>query len=98
MTPAEQFPGAELRVQGDLLSVSEVSAIFRVSKMTIYRLAQSGELQHVRIGKLYRILADSVDARLSNQSNMLGRAGRLKAAEPGAAHIADGTGERWRIA
>jgi len=85
MSPAEQFPGFRLPVQGELLSVSEVSAIFRVSKMTIYRLVQSGELKHVRLGNSYRILADSVDARLSNRSSMFDRAARLMAAEPGAA-------------
>jgi len=85
MSPAEQFPGFRLPVQGELLSVSEVSAIFRVSKMTIYRLVQSGELKHVRLGNSYRILADSVDARLSNRPSMFDRAARLMAAEPGAA-------------
>jgi len=138
MSSAEQLPASQLPVQGELLSVSEVSAIFRVSKMTIYRLVQAGELKHVRIGNSYGILADSVDARLSNWSSMFDRAARLMAAEPGAvmrtlalhsrrqsdnccewcsqdgrqvlwpctpvrvahraAHIADGTGERWRIA
>jgi len=71
-------------VQGELLSVSEVSAIFRVSKMTIYRLVQSGELKRVEIGNSYRIPADSVDALLSSQSSMFDRAAQLMAAEPGA--------------
>jgi len=65
MSPAEQFPGSQLPVLAELLSVAEVSALFRVSKMTIYRLVQSGELKHVRIGNSYRILGASVHARLS---------------------------------
>jgi len=84
MSPAEQFPESRLPVQAELLSVSEVTAIFRVSKMTIYRLVQSGELKHVRIGNSYRIPADSVYARLSNWSSMFDRAAHLMAAEPGA--------------
>jgi excisionase family DNA binding protein len=138
MSPAEQFPESRLPVQAELLSVSEVAAIFRVSEMTIYRLVQSGELKHVRVGNSYQILADSVDARLSNRSSMFDRIARLMAAEPGAvtrtralhsrqqpdnccewcsqdgrpvpwpctparvahraAHLADETGDRWRIA
>ena len=138
MSPAEQFPGFRLPVQGELLSVSEVSAIFRVSKMTIYRLVQSGELKHVRIGNSYRIPADSVNPLLSNRSSMFDQVARLMADEPGAAmrtlalhslrqsdnccdwcsqdglpvrwpctparvahraaHLADETGDRWRIA
>ncbi|WP_414711206.1 helix-turn-helix domain-containing protein [Pseudonocardia sp.] len=45
--------------------MSEVSAIFRVSKMTIYRMVHAGELEHVRVGKTYRIFADSVRGRLT---------------------------------
>ena len=85
MSPAEQFPESRLPVQAELLSVSEVAAIFRVSKMTIYRLVQSGELKHVRIGNSYRIPADSVNPLLSNRSSMFDQVARLMADEPGAA-------------
>nr|WP_211241318.1 helix-turn-helix domain-containing protein [Pseudonocardia spinosispora] len=46
----------------ELLTVAEVSAMFRVSKMTIYRMVHAGELAHVRVGRSFRIPADSVRA------------------------------------
>lgn len=38
-----------------LWTVSEVAAVLRVSKMTIYRMVHSGELANVRVGSSYRI-------------------------------------------
>ena len=37
------------------LSVAEVAERFRVSRMTVYRLMESGELGFVRVGRGYRI-------------------------------------------
>jgi excisionase family DNA binding protein len=37
------------------LTVSEVAAIMRVSKMTVYRLVHSGELPAVRVGRSFRV-------------------------------------------
>lgn len=42
------------------LTVQEVAAIFRVSKMTIYRLVHSGEIPSVRIGRSFRIRQSAV--------------------------------------
>ena len=42
---------------GDLLTVAEVAAMCRVSKMTIYRLIHAGELAAVRVGRSLRIPA-----------------------------------------
>ena len=36
------------------LTVAEVAAIMRVSKMTVYRLVHAGELPAVRFGRSYR--------------------------------------------
>lgn len=38
-----------------LLTVAEVAAAARVSKMTIYRMVHSGQLPTVRIGRSFRI-------------------------------------------
>lgn len=65
MGMAQQVSELAPPVHAELLSVSEVSAIFRVSKMTIYRMVHAGELEHVRVGKTYRIFADSVRGRLT---------------------------------
>ena len=37
------------------LTVAEVAAIMRVSKMTVYRLVHSTELTSVRVGRSFRV-------------------------------------------
>ena len=37
------------------LTVQEVAALMRVSKMTVYRLVHSGELASVRVGRSFRV-------------------------------------------
>jgi excisionase family DNA binding protein len=37
------------------LTVTEVAAIMRVSKMTVYRLVHNGELAAVRVGRSFRV-------------------------------------------
>lgn len=39
----------------ELLTVSEVAALVRVSKMTIYRMIQKGDLPAITVGKSYRV-------------------------------------------
>lgn len=39
----------------DLFTVAECAVMWRVSKMTVYRLLQTGEIPHVRIGRSVRI-------------------------------------------
>lgn len=46
----------------DLLTVSEVAAIWLVSKMTVYRMVHSGELPAVRVGQSFCIPIESVRA------------------------------------
>lgn len=40
-----------------MLTVSEVAKRLRISKMTIYRMIDRGEIEHVRIGRIVRIPA-----------------------------------------
>jgi excisionase family DNA binding protein len=42
------------------LTVTEVAAIMRVSKMTVYRLVHGGELAAVRVGRSFRVPAPAV--------------------------------------
>ncbi|GLI26879.1 transcriptional regulator [Agromyces rhizosphaerae] len=46
------------------LTVAEVAAIMRVSKMTVYRLVHAGELPAIRFGRSFRVpesaIADAV--------------------------------------
>jgi excisionase family DNA binding protein len=37
------------------LTVTEVAAIMRVSKMTVYRLVHGGEMSAVRVGRSFRV-------------------------------------------
>ena len=46
------------------LTVAEVAAIMRVSKMSVYRLIHSGELDAVRFGRSFRVPEPAVDAYL----------------------------------
>jgi excisionase family DNA binding protein len=50
------------RTQGlpELLTVAEVAALVRVSKMTIYRMIRKGELPAIAVGKSYRIPIEHV--------------------------------------
>ena len=46
------------------LTVAEVAAVMRVSKMTVYRLVHSGELTAVRVGRSFRVTEEAVDEYL----------------------------------
>jgi excisionase family DNA binding protein len=37
------------------LTVAEVAALMRVSKMTVYRLVHNGDLSAVRVGRSFRV-------------------------------------------
>lgn len=56
---AERHPEAA-PMQHKLLKCSEVAALLRLSKMTVYRMVQDGELDGVRIGHNLRISRASV--------------------------------------
>ncbi|MBP2475993.1 excisionase family DNA binding protein [Crossiella equi] len=43
-----------------------MAELIRVSKMTVYRLVHSGELQAVRVGRSFRVPEKAVDDYLEN--------------------------------
>lgn len=49
---------------GSFLTVAEVAARMRVSKMTVYRLVHSGELEAVRVGRSFRVPHAAVEEYL----------------------------------
>ena len=63
MSEPESRPEAEpavLRALEDLnqvrfLTVAEVAAVMRVSRMTVYRLVHAGDLASVRVGRSFRV-------------------------------------------
>ncbi|NIJ14738.1 excisionase family DNA binding protein [Saccharomonospora amisosensis] len=65
MSPSrkEDVPGPR---QVQFLTVAEVAALMRVSKMTVYRLVHSGELPAVRVGKSFRVPEKAVHDYLDN--------------------------------
>jgi excisionase family DNA binding protein len=53
MTGPTQADGRLAEVR--FLTVAEVAALMRVSRMTVYRLVHSGELAAVRVGRSFRV-------------------------------------------
>lgn len=46
------------------LTVAEVATIMRVSKMTVYRLVHSGDLEAIRVGRSFRVPERAVNQYL----------------------------------
>ena len=59
---AEQTPLNDVR----FLTVAEVATIMRVSKMTVYRLVHSGELEAIRVGRSFRVPEQDVNQYLKD--------------------------------
>jgi len=62
--PAKHEPEPSALSQVKFLTVAEVAAIMRVSKMTVYRLVHSGELPAVRVGRSFRVPEKAVHSYL----------------------------------
>jgi excisionase family DNA binding protein len=50
--------------QAQFLTVAEVAARMRVSKMTVYRLVHGGELPAARVGRSFRVSRRAVENHL----------------------------------
>lgn len=64
-TPPNQPSNPERLEPSDMnnpqfLTIAEVAARIRVSKMTVYRIVHSGELPAVRVGRSFRVTEDDV--------------------------------------
>jgi excisionase family DNA binding protein len=57
---SETTPLSDVR----FLTVAEVATIMRVSKMTVYRLVHSGELEAIRVGRSFRVPEQAVNQYL----------------------------------
>lgn len=66
MPAQNRDPGLTSLNQVEFLTVAEVAAMMRVSKMTVYRLVHSGELPAVRVGKSFRVPEKAVHDYLEN--------------------------------
>ena len=56
---AENTPGGMSEAQ--FLTIAEVAARMRVSKMTVYRLVHNGDLSAVRVGRSFRVVEEDVN-------------------------------------
>ncbi|MGH3598389.1 MAG: helix-turn-helix domain-containing protein [Mycobacterium sp.] len=63
-TGTGSLDGQQPRTQ--FLTVAEVAALMRVSKMTVYRLVHNGELPAVRVGRSFRVHAKAVHDMLES--------------------------------
>jgi len=61
-----QQPVAPRPAAVTFLTVAEVAAMMRVSKMTVYRLVHGGEMAAVRVGRSFRVPATAVRAYLDD--------------------------------
>ena len=61
MAASERPPGERPLSEVRFLTVAEVAAVMRVSKMTVYRLVHGGDLPAVQIGRSYRVPERAVD-------------------------------------
>ena len=52
--------------EAKFLTVAEVAAMMRVSKMTVYRLVHSGELPAVRVGRSFRVREEDANEYIRN--------------------------------
>ena len=52
--------------QVQFLTVAEVAAMMRVSKMTVYRLVHAGDLPAARVGRSFRVPRSAVEDYLRN--------------------------------
>jgi excisionase family DNA binding protein len=66
---ASETPLSDVR----FLTVAEVALIMRVSKMTVYRLVHSGELEAIRVGRSFRVPEAAVNQYLRAARSSLGR-------------------------
>jgi excisionase family DNA binding protein len=49
---------------GKFLTVAEVAAILRLSKMSVYRLIHSGQLEAVQFGRSFRVTEKALNSYL----------------------------------
>jgi excisionase family DNA binding protein len=66
MATEQNNPAQNNLMTENLLTVAEIAARMSVSKMTVYRLVQSGVLNSVRFGRSYRVPETAVDQYLDS--------------------------------
>lgn len=62
-TAVPETPAANI-LDVKFLTVAELASLLRVSKMTVYRLCNSGELESIRVGRSFRVTEEAANAYL----------------------------------
>ncbi len=52
---------SQIDKSSEFLTISEVAALLRVSRKTVYKQVLGGAMQHTRIGRQYRISFEDYD-------------------------------------
>jgi excisionase family DNA binding protein len=56
----------------EILTLAEASRYLKVTKATIYRLAQQGKMPAFKVGKIWRFKRNKIEAWLESNSNCRG--------------------------
>ena len=56
---------------GNVLTIEELADYLKISKSTLYKLAQNGVLPGIKVGRHWRFHKDAVDEWLKNHSDQL---------------------------
>jgi excisionase family DNA binding protein len=64
--PGGRTPLASNLQAGKFLTVAEVAAILRLSKMSVYRLIHSGQLEAVQFGRSFRVTEKALNTYLEH--------------------------------
>lgn len=54
----------------DILSIAEVQNALRLSRNTVLKLLDTGQINYTKIGKLYRIPKESLEEYIKQNSNI----------------------------
>ena len=65
--PGGVTPLASNLQAGKFLTVAEVAAILRLSKMSVYRLIHSGQLEAVQFGRSFRVTEKALNTYLEQE-------------------------------
>ncbi|TET32848.1 MAG: DNA-binding protein [Planctomycetota bacterium] len=58
---------------GNVLTIEELADYLKISKSTLYKLAQNGVLPGIKVGRHWRFHKDAVDEWLKNHPNQLSK-------------------------
>jgi excisionase family DNA binding protein len=66
----------DLAVAAQVMTVDQVAAYLQLNRLTVYRYVRDGDIPAARIGKVYRIRREDVDAFLEARKRAAGGAPR----------------------